>query len=240
MARKPKASASAEPTDNAGVEAPAAQARGRGRPKGAKNKARELTNENPDEVAKCFSEYVSLMRDQARIAQRIATLFDRYEKTGGVDRKAIKIAYKMSQQDPEIVARERAREDEYMRLLGIIEVDDDGQVVMSEDFAPTVPKKLTNEAQELIDRARAYSDGYNTGLAGGTLEHNTHEPGSMKHQEWVVGFHDGDAERLLANPDAGKVTVASTRRTKKQPTKPANDEQTDLEDFTKREPAAAE
>lgn len=202
--------------------------RGRGRPKKQKP---DFSNVNPDAVAKYFTEYGGYMRDMARLSQRIATMLDRAEKTDGIDRKALKRAHKLSMQDPAVVAQERAREAEYLAILGIVEEDEDGQVGLSADFAPPAKKKPTMEAQVLLDRARAQTDGYNTGLAGGDLNHNRHEPGTQLHQEWVIGFHDGHADRLMKNPDADKITVASDKRKRKEPTPPPADEgQSDLED----------
>jgi ribosome modulation factor len=219
VARKPK---SENPTANSTA------------PKKRGRKARELpdqANVNPDAIAACFQEYSSLMADSARIGQRIAKTLERFEKSDGVDRRAIKNSYKLAQKDPEVVARELARDKEYAQILDLITTDDGGQITLSDELIPAAPKKLSPKARAGLAAARAHADGYNTGFHGGSLEHNRHEAGTEEHQQWVVGFHDGHAERIKLNPDLANVTTLSASRKRKEPVKTA-DATVDLEELT--------
>lgn len=191
--------------------------RGRGRPR-----KQIPTNINPEAVAGCFSEYSSMMGDMARLGQRIAVMFTRYEKSDGVDSKSIKHAYGLSRKDPAVAAAQVRRNNEYARLLGIVSFDANGQG----DFMAGLdtgepPLTLAPEAAARVQAARAHADGYNTGKAGGTMEHNTCEPGTEAHVRWIEGFHDGHADRIMKNPDADKAKQASTRRGRREPTEMA-------------------
>lgn len=200
---------------------PNAPAKSRGRPKKEKT---VITNVNPDAVVQCFVEVNGMLSDRARLDQRIAKTYERFEKSDGVDRKAIKEAIRLSKSDPAAAKAQLDRNREYAEILEITDIDDAGQTGLSEDFAPREPKKPSADQQALLARARASTDGYNTGFVGGSLDNNPHVPGTSVHQEWAIGFHDGHAERLAQNPDADKVVVASTSRKRRQP------KQTDLED----------
>lgn len=206
MAKKPKQGA---------ADGPAEPKRGRGRPRKVVR-----TNVNPEAIANCFTEYSSMVGDMARIGQRIAAMFGRYEKADGVDSKAIKANYALSQKDPEVAAAQLRRNNEYARLLGIVSFDANsgqGDFIAGLDASPPAPT-LAPEAAARVQAARAHADGYNTGRAGGTLEHNTHVPGSQAHVKWIEGYHDGHADRLLKNPDAANVKQASPSRSRREPT----------------------
>lgn len=221
MARKPK-------SENPPATPAAPRKRGR-----KARQAPDQANVNPDAIAACYMEYSSLRADSARIGQRIAKTLERYERSDGVDRVAIKESYVMAQKDPEVVSRQLARIKEYAQILDIIEVDEHtGQTSLSEAFAP---KKPSPNVHAGLIAARANSDGYNTGFHGGSLEHNRHEAGSEEHQQWTVGFHDGHAERLKLSPDLAHVTTASTSRKRQEPPKKAvvgNGQAVDLEELT--------
>lgn len=166
------------------------------------------SNTDPDKVAACYAEYASLMTDQARVAQRMAAMFARYEKDGGVDKKAVKHAYSLASKDPAEATRQHARNSEYVAILGIITVEANGQSGVSEAFAPRVAKPST-AAQAQLNAARAHADGYNTGLAGGEIGNCQHSPGSEEFVSWRDGWSDGNADRLARNPEkAGETTPA--------------------------------
>jgi ribosome modulation factor len=187
--------------------------RGRGRPR----KVIVTSNTNPEAVANCFTEYASMMGDVARIGQRIAATFARFEKSDGVDSKAIKANYALSLKEPEVAAAQLRRNNEYARLLGIVSFDANGQgdFTAGLDVSPT--QTLAPDAAARVQAARAHADGYNTGKAGGTLEHNTHTPGSRAHVQWIEGYHDGHADRLMKNPDAANIKQATPRRARREP-----------------------
>jgi ribosome modulation factor len=190
--------------------------RGRGRPRKV---VRTNTNINPEAVAACYTEYSSMRGDVARLGQKIAAMFTRYEKSDGIDSKAIKSNYALSEKDPETAAAQLRRNNEYARILGIISFDSSGQGDFSAglDVSPQPVPTLAPATAARVQAARAHADGYNTGKAGGTLEHNTNIIGTEAHVRWIEGYHDGHADRLLKNPDMANVKQASSRRARRDP-----------------------
>lgn len=179
--------------------------------KKAKQQTLKPTNADPDKVAACYSEYASLMADQRRGQQRIAAMLGRYEKGDGVDPKTIKRMYGLSSKDPAEAKRQHERDVEYMRILGIVEFDDDGQGTFGGAMPPGAPKPNAEYAQMVL-LVNVYNDGYNSGLAGGKIDACTHAPGSKTFVRWRDGFADGHADRLAKNPDADKETKAEPRK----------------------------
>lgn len=196
------------------------------------------TNTNPDAVAACYAEYASLMADGARNSAKIAALFGRYERSDGVDKKGIKHAYAISSKDPAEVARQHARNSEYLGILGLIEVEASGQIRMGADVIP-IRAKPSKEMQAQVAAARAFGDGYNSGLAGGQIDACKHPVGSEEFVRWRDGWTDGYADRIARKPEAAQQTEAQPRRPvgrpkgsgkKQQPEVTEPIEQTDLEE----------
>lgn len=172
--------------------------------------AEDRTNASPDDIAACYAEYCSMRADQARLGQRVAAMLGRYEKLGVVA-KTIKDSYSLASKDPNEARANLARLQDYTAILNIITVDETGQSEMSEEIAPRTPKP-SQEMQERVELARVYSDGYNSGLAGGDIAGSEKfATGSEKFVRWRDGWDDGHADRLLRNPDADNVTVARPR-----------------------------
>jgi ribosome modulation factor len=167
-------------------------------------------NANPDEVAACFTEYSSMLADIARLQQKVAAMFGRYEKLG-VDSKAIKNAYSVAQKDPNEARREQERNAEYLAMLEIVEYGDDGQGGFKFGLSVTVPK-AGPAAIAGIQGARAYNDGYNSGKAGGKIDACKFAVGTEEFVRWRDGWTDGHEDRLAKNPDADKVTKAAPRK----------------------------
>lgn len=167
-------------------------------------------NVNPDDVAACYTEYASMRADVARLGQKIAAMFGRYAKSG-VDEKAIKAAYAASSKDPSEARAQHRRNTEYMAMLDIIKFDEAGQGGFIDGLVVTVAKP-SDAASERVRLARIYSDGYNSGLAGGKIDASSHAPGSEAFVRWRDGWTDGHADRLARNPDADKVTQAQPRK----------------------------
>lgn len=181
--------------------------------KRAKEAEAEPKNVDPNEVAACYAEYTSLMSDSARLGQKMATMLGRYEKMG-VDKKSIKHAYKMASQDPDEARSQHERNTEYLQMLGIVTWDKDGQAGFAETLAPVAMP--SPKLSERVRVARAHSDGFNSGLAGGSIDNCQFSPGSEEFVSWRDGWSDGHSDRLARNPDADKAKVATPRK-KKQP-----------------------
>jgi ribosome modulation factor len=166
------------------------------------------TNADPNEIAACFTEYASMRADAARVSQRIAALFGRYEKLG-VDQRAIKHSYAAAQKDPTEAAAQHRRNSEYLALLEIIDFGSEGQGTFIAGLAVAKPGA---KASEGIRAARAHADGYNSGLAGGKIEACKFATGSEEFVSWRDGWSDGHADRVARNPDADKVTQSEPRK----------------------------
>lgn len=211
MARKSKANASTD----ASTEKPK-----KGRAKKVKPDISNMPD--PTQVAYCFAEMQSIEVDRLRLRARGDATLKRYERSHGVDPKTIQNMLREAKKDPGEIARQQRMDREYRRMLGHTRMQPDGQTSIAvESLMPADPPVASVDGQARVAAAMAAMDGYNTGLAGGTAEHNPHDPGAEQHVKWLEGFHDGHADRVLKNPDADKTTEASTRRTRREPTPPA-------------------
>lgn len=172
-------------------------------------------NANPDEIAACFSEYSSMRADVARLGQKIAAMFGRYEKLG-VDQKAIKNSYTAAQKDPNEAAAQHRKNTEYLAMLEIIDFSKEGQGSFAAGLDVKVAKPGA-KASAGLRAARAYTDGYNSGLAGGKIDACKFPVGSEEFVRWRDGWGDGHADRIAKNPDADKVTQSEPRKRGRPP-----------------------
>lgn len=162
-------------------------------------------NVRPDDEAECFALYCDNMGEMARIKQKIASMLKRYENMG-VDPRAVKYAYSMSQKD-DAEELHRARTQTLARL-GIIQWEPDGQGSMDKILAIEKPSPAV--AQKLV-LGRARADGYNTAYAGALIGNCTHPPGSEEFVAWRNGWQQGAADRAEAKPEAEKETAPAPR-----------------------------
>lgn len=172
---------------------------------------------NPDAIAGCFTEYSSMMADMGRLSQRIGTMFARYEKSDGVDAKAVKHSYTMAGKDPAEARRRHELNDAYLRITGVIRVDEaTGQTEVSDEVMPRVPMP-SREMQAQVAAARAFGDGYNSGKHGATIDSCPHAVGSETFVRWRDGWEDGHADRIERKPELANVTQAEPRRRGRPP-----------------------
>lgn len=196
----------------------------------------ENTNVSPDAIAGCYAEYASLMADSARNTQKIAAMFARWERSDGVDKDGIQDSYKLANKDPEEAKRRIKIRKEYRAILGIISMDEDGQLGLDAEFAPHVSKP-SPELQQRVACARAHADGYNSGKAGGTIDACPYQVGSEEAVHWHDAWADGREDRIARNPDLENVTQAEPRKrgrppgSKNKPKEVSDGDQTDLEEF---------
>lgn len=177
----------------------------------------------PDDIAACYAEYVSLRTDQGRVSQAIGTMLKRYEKRH-VDAKAIKHSYKLAMMDPAMATAQHAINDEYVRILEIVDFDAAGQGGFAEGLERVTPKPSPANAAR-VACARAHADGYNSGLAGGKIEGSERfAAGSEEFVAWRDGWSDGHADRIARHPEKENVTQAEPRKRGRKP------KQADLED----------
>lgn len=192
--------------------------RGRGRPKKEKPDTTNLPD--PNQVAACFAEIQSIDIDALRVRARREATLKRYERSHGVDPDSVKRMVAEAKKDPGEVSRKIRLDREYRRMVGLTRMSKSGQVEMAMDVLVAEGPVPTPDSQARVAVAMAHMDGYNSALAGGNIENNPHDPGTEQHVKWIEGFRDGEADRLLKNPDAANVKEASTRRTRREPTPP--------------------
>ena len=166
-------------------------------------------NLNPDDVAECYADYADDMGQMARIKQRIATRFARFQAIGG-DPKDIKFAYKLDNMDDAPAFLRGVLKT--ARILRIIptETEESGQVSFMPAFAPP-----SAEADAKVAMSRVRNDGYNSGRHGSKVEACPYNAGTEEFVAWRDAWEDGASD--LAKAKAVKkgttnVEPASTER----------------------------
>ena len=178
----------------------------------AKDAAAEAAKQNvdPNKIAECAAEYEELMGQRGRLDQKIGTMLRNYEKHDGVKAASIKRDYRRRNMTTDEVQAELAEDALYARVLGRIEWDAGGQSSFAGAFAE-VPKP-SGAAADGLARARAHSDGYNSGKHGAKIESCQFPNGSEEFIAWRDGWTDGNADRLMKNPQAAHTTQATPRK----------------------------
>jgi hypothetical protein len=165
---------------------------------------------DPALVQACAAEYTQLNTEAARLAQKTAAMLGRYQRQG-VNVRSIKRAHKAGRSDAAAASAQLRTDVRYQIILGILKPADDEwtrAVVQSEMFADLAE---TPRVDPRLSKARAQSDGYNTGRHGGEGAENPHPPGTAEHLAWNQGHRDGVADRAL-KPAKPRVADATPRR----------------------------
>lgn len=168
------------------------------------------SNIDPENIKLCQIEYEQLMGQQQRIAQKIKTMFAKFEDRG-VDKKLVKANYARRNMTSDEIRQEAAQMWQYLQTVGLIKWDN-GQGDFGAALATAQPKfDIAPDKRLLV--VRAHTDGYNSGLLGGDLAGRERFPlGSEEYVSYSDGWEDGHAERLERNPNADKETQASPRK----------------------------
>lgn len=78
----------------------------------------------------------------------------------------------------------------YATDIGIsVSFDEEGQATL-DDMMKAPPPKPTPAAEISLKLARAYSDGWNSAMSGGTISDNPHRAGTEEGQQWAKGLTD--------------------------------------------------
>jgi hypothetical protein len=157
-----------------------------------KPKDTSQSNTDPDLVVEALDWYADLRGKIASLQQSIATGLTRYEKQG-VDKVALKLAYKLQSSDmtPTEIAAQRAREQHYLQWAGVITIDATGQSSMVSALEPKRPSAVAARKLEL---GRIQTDAYNSGRAAGSRDDCPHEPGSEQYAVWIEWFDKGQTD----------------------------------------------
>jgi hypothetical protein len=159
----------------------------------------DQSNVDPSIIQACLAEYTQGDSELKRLAQRQAALLRRYEGQG-VNVKSIKAAHRAAKLDKS-AARAQAQSDmRYLVITGILRPADDEwvkQVSQSSLFDQDEDVDQISEPSPDLARARAYSDGYNSGRHGGEAINNPFQAGSSEYVSWEKGRTDGRADKAL-------------------------------------------
>ena len=163
-------------------------------------------NLNPDDVAECYADYSDDMGQMARIKQRIATRFARFQGIGG-DPKEIKFAYKLDNMDDASgYLRGVMKTAAILRIIPT-ETEESGQVSFLPAFSPPSP-----EADAKVAMGRARADGYNVGRAGYPVDNCPFNAGSEEFVAWRDRWEDGAADLAMKKATKPKAEAAPTEK----------------------------
>ena len=99
--------------------------------------------------------------------------------------------------------------------MGMIEVEASGQANFAKALDPNAPKpKAPGLTAEALELARADTDGWNTGWAGGSQGDNPHEPGTEIHVGWARACTDGADARQQRDAAKGKAPAVAAEKRK--------------------------
>ncbi|HUY05066.1 MAG TPA: hypothetical protein VMV33_17450 [Rhodocyclaceae bacterium] len=165
------------------------------------------SNVDADAEAQCLIEVMRFDSDMGRLRQAKGTMLKRFESMG-VNIKGVQLAARLSKVD-DAQSQYRANTQTLLRLK-ILSVDDTGQGSFIKGLE--VVKAASPKLEDDVSRARAHSDGYNSGRGGALVSSCKFNAGSAEFVAWRDGWEDGHKDRLARNPDAEKVVVASGRK----------------------------
>lgn len=178
--------------------------------------SKKTNGPTPERRAEVLAEYTILTTAGQRNNQAKSTLLKNFASEGG-DPKALKSLHASLKLDPAEAAAKLDTLVQYHHGAGIkVRFLDSGQGTVIDELVPG-PR---SEANEKLAKARAYSDGYNSGLKGNSAPHdNPKSIGSEEYVEWHNGRDDGQRDRLLKNPALGSRVAASQQA---DPSMPGN------------------
>lgn len=175
--------------------------------------AMQSSNVDPTIIQACLAEYTVLDTEMKRLSQKQAAMFGRYEGQG-VNKLSIKRAHKMSKLDKEAARSQLRTDTRYLIITGVLNpaTEDWAKKLQQSDLfseAEAEAPEASGTVSPDLARARAHSDGYNTGKAGGALGDNRFTPGTAEYVAWARGCSDGLADRKARGK--APVKVASGR-----------------------------
>ena len=179
------------------------------------------TNVDPMIIQACLAEYTQTDTQIKRLAQQQAAMLKRYENQG-VNTKSIKNTHRSAKRD-KAEARAQIQSDiRYHVICGILNPANDEwtQAVTQTSLFGEEDKEFEplGTVSPDLARARAHSDGYNSGRHGGEASHNPFQAGSEQFVAWHQGMLDGQSDRALrGNGTVVKQADTTSRRGRGRP-----------------------
>lgn len=170
------------------------------------------TNVDPATIQACLAEYTEVSTEISRLAQRQAAMFRRYEGQG-VNVKSIKHAHRASKLDKAAARAQTQSDMRYLVIAGVLHPADDEwamQVSQSSLFSADEDVETVGTSSPHLARARAHSDGYNSGRHGGEAISNPFQPGQETYVAWEEGRKEGQDDKALRAGGATNGKKAST------------------------------
>jgi hypothetical protein len=170
-----------------------------------------------DDYRKRRRQLADIMAEAAEVRGGIRSTLKAFENKGGSS-KQLKRMFELTDMTKAEAEAEVAEYMGYAADIGIrVVYDSSGQGGLGDVMDPpprkgaakkaAAPPQPTVVAEQSVEDARAYSDGWNTAKAGGTIMDNVKKAGTSEHQQWTKGFNDYVWEqehgRSPAEPPAG-------------------------------------
>lgn len=169
---------------------------------------RDDANHKPEDAAECFLAAREIKQSIARQSQKLSATYARFENLG-VDVEAVKECLKLDKHEDAPGKLKRI-----MTMAAILNIiptatEENGQL----SVMPGLTVQGLNDAtKERVALAKAYDDGYNTGLVGGSETNNKYQAGTEHRVKWSLGHIDGQAQRAIRKPGSENITQAPAER----------------------------
>lgn len=170
-----------------------------------------LTNIDPNRVAEALAALTGnmtvvgqKMNEVKKVRQKLKRDETYYEQEHGIDPKAIRDRYAELQMTPRERERKYVLEQITRRAVNLYlwnaDSEEDFEALMA---AAAETQAASGDSAMKLAGARAYADGYNSGMNGGSpITDNKHEAGTYEHQMWSLGCADaiGEEDQAEAPP----------------------------------------
>lgn len=186
-----------------------------------------MTNVDPERVAEALAVYTDDRRAVNAANGRTKKHQNYYEDEHGVDAKAIRERYRESQMTAAERQRKYATEQVTRRAVGLWDAETPEEFDELMTRAASV-EAASGEGADKLRAARAYNDGFNSGLKGGlSISDNPQAVGTLEHQQWAIGCADGvdqkaGDERTPMSVQAAPEPPAKPRAARKKAAAPSS------------------
>jgi hypothetical protein len=151
-----------------------------------------IPNTGPDDLAECLTGLAELEVAQMRLKAKLSAHWRKYENLG-VDKKEALSVHAMSKMTKEERDAKRRIRDRYEHFaFDFDKKTGQGSFAAAMESRPERSPTSLSMPERRLSVARAHTDGYNTGKAGGDATNCPHNPGTEEYVAW----HDswGDAQ----------------------------------------------
>lgn len=169
-----------------------------------------ITNLDPNKVAEALAAFTTdigvVGQKMNEVKKARKTTKDHqtyYEQEHGIPASAIRDRYEELQMSPRERERKYLMEQVTRRAVNLWDAEspEDFEELMA---AAVQTEAATGDSARKLAGARAYTDGYNSGMNGGSaITDNPYVPGTFEHQQWSLGCADALGEEQREAPRMG-------------------------------------